>query len=41
LLKLDPAEINRYGQTFSEAGFVFNRAGYRAGGEAAWIVSKA
>jgi hypothetical protein len=41
LLKLDPAEINRYGQTFYEAGFVFNRAGYRAGGEAAWIVSKA
>ena len=32
LLDLDPAEINRYGQTFYEAGFVFNRAGYRSGG---------
>ena len=40
LLKLDPAEINRFDQTFYEAGFVFNRAGFRSGGEAAWIVSK-
>lgn len=40
LLKLDPAEINRFSQTFYEAGFVFNRAGYRSGGEAAWIVTK-
>ena len=40
LLKLDPAEINRFDQTFYEAGFTFNRAGYRSGGEAAWIVSK-
>ncbi len=40
LLDLDPEEINRYGQTFYEAGFVFNRAGYRAGGEVAWLVSK-
>jgi hypothetical protein len=40
LLKLDPSEINRYDQTFYEAGFVFNRAGFRSGGEVAWIVSK-
>jgi hypothetical protein len=40
LLKLDPNEINRYGQTFYEAGFVFNRAGFRSGGEVAWLVSK-
>jgi hypothetical protein len=41
LLKLEPSEINGYGQTFYEAGFVFNRAGYRSGREAAWVVSKA
>jgi hypothetical protein len=40
LLKLDPSEINRYDQTFYEAGFIFNRAGFRSGGEVAWIVSK-
>ncbi|MGB3299273.1 MAG: hypothetical protein WBA76_13465 [Phormidesmis sp.] len=40
LLKLDSNEINRYGQTFYEAGFVFNRAGFRSGGEVAWLVSK-
>ena len=40
LLKLTPKEINSYGQTFYEAGFVFNRAGYRSGGETAWLVSK-
>ena len=40
LLDLDPDDINRYGQTFYEAGFVFNRAGYRSGGEVAWLVSK-
>lgn len=40
LLKLDSSEINRYDQTFYEAGFVFNRAGFRSGGEVAWIVSK-
>ncbi|MEL6777510.1 MAG: hypothetical protein AAFO06_09660 [Cyanobacteria bacterium J06597_16] len=40
LLKLSPEEINQYGQTFYEAGFVFNRAGYRSGGEGAWTVSK-
>ena len=40
LLKLDPNEIDQFSHTFYEAGFVFNRAGYRSGGEAAWIVSK-
>lgn len=40
LLKLSPKEIDSYGQTFYEAGFVFNRAGYRSGGETAWLVSK-
>ncbi|NJM96958.1 MAG: hypothetical protein HC800_07040 [Phormidesmis sp. RL_2_1] len=40
LLKLDPGEIAQYGQTFYEAGFVFNRVGYRSGGEVAWLVSK-
>ena len=40
LLELDPAEINSYGQTFYEAGFVFSRSGYRSGGEVAWKVSK-
>ncbi len=40
LLKLTPKEIESYGQVFYEAGFVFNRAGYRSGGEGAWLVSK-
>lgn len=40
LLKLKSDEINGYGQTFFEAGFVFNRSGYRSGGEVAWRVSK-
>lgn len=40
LLKLSPREINSYGQTFYEAGFVFNRAGFRSGGETAWVISK-
>lgn len=40
LLKLDPKEIDGYGHTFYEAGFAFNRAGYRSGGEGAWLVSK-
>lgn len=40
LLKLSPAEIDRYNPSFKEAGFVFTRAGYRSGGETAWIVSK-
>ncbi len=40
LLGLPMAEIQLYGDRFSEAGFVFTRAGYRAGGEIAWRVSK-
>ena len=40
LLKLEPAEINSFSQTFYEAGFVFTRAGYRSGGEVAWLVTK-
>jgi hypothetical protein len=40
LLDLLPSDIRQYGDSFSEAGFVFTRAGYRAGGEVAWRVSK-
>ncbi|MCL6434703.1 MAG: hypothetical protein K6T90_10920 [Leptolyngbyaceae cyanobacterium HOT.MB2.61] len=40
LLDLLPSEIREYGDSFSEAGFVFTRAGYRVGGEVAWRVSK-
>lgn len=40
LLDMLPAEIQQYGDSFSEAGFTFTRAGYRAGGEVAWEVSK-
>jgi len=40
LLKLSPKEIDRYNPSFKEAGFIFTRAGYRSGGETAWIVSK-
>jgi hypothetical protein len=40
LLNLLPSEIRQYGDSFSEAGFIFTRAGYRAGGEVAWRVSK-
>ena len=40
LLKLTEKEIESYGQTFYEAGFTFNRVGFRSGGEAAWRVTK-
>ena len=40
LLKLSEKEIESYGQTFYEAGFTFNRVGFRSGGEAAWRVTK-
>lgn len=40
LLGMSATEIQRYGDRFCEAGFVFIRAGYRAGGELAWKVSK-
>ena len=39
LLQLSAKEIDSYGQTFYEAGFVFNRSGYRSGGETAWQVT--
>ncbi|MDX2098654.1 MAG: hypothetical protein SFW36_12835 [Leptolyngbyaceae cyanobacterium bins.59] len=41
LLNLLPSEIRQYGDRFSEAGFIFTKAGFRAGGEVAWKVSKA
>ena len=40
LLDLSPSEIGLYGDRFTEAGFVFTRAGYRTRGEVAWKVSK-
>lgn len=40
LLDLLPSEIASYGDSFSEAGFIFTQAGYRAGKEVAWKVSK-
>ena len=40
LLKLSPTEMQLYGDRFSEAGFVFTKAGYRSGGEIAWKVTK-
>jgi hypothetical protein len=39
LLDILPSELQHYGDTFSDAGFVFTRSGYRAG-EVAWRVSK-
>jgi hypothetical protein len=40
LLDLSPSEIRSYGDRFTEAGFVFTRAGFRSKGEVAWRVSK-
>ena len=40
LLGLSPRTIRKYGNTFNEAGFTFNRAGTRARQETAWRVSK-
>lgn len=40
LLDLPPSSIREYGDRFSEAGFVFTKAGYRTRGEVAWKVSK-
>ena len=39
LLNLPPSSIQRYGDRFSEAGYLFTRAGYLAQGEIAWQVS--
>ncbi len=41
LLRLSPKTIRGYGDSFSEAGFTFTRAGTRARQETAWKVSKA
>lgn len=40
LLDLLPSDIQMYGDSFSEAGFIFTKAGYRSRGEVAWRVSK-
>lgn len=40
LLELRMEDIQMYGDRFSEAGFIFTRAGYRSRGEVAWRVSK-
>ena len=40
LLDLPSSSIQKYGDRFSEAGFIFTRAGYRTQGEVAWRVSK-
>lgn len=40
LLKLPAADLQLYGDTFTEAGFIFTRSGYRSQGEVAWRVSK-
>ena len=40
LLGLSPKTIAGYGQEFSDAGFVFTRAGTRKGGEIAWAIKK-
>lgn len=40
LLDLPPSTIERFKDRFSDAGFIFTRAGYRTQGEAAWKVSK-
>ncbi len=40
LLGLSPKTIAGYGQEFSDAGFIFTRAGTRRGGEIAWAIEK-
>jgi len=40
LLKLSPKTVRSYGEQFSDAGFVFTRAGTRKRGEVAWGISK-
>ena len=40
LLGLNQKTITNYGQEFSDAGFVFERAGVRKGGEIAWSIDK-
>ncbi|MBE9141041.1 hypothetical protein IQ254_28230 [Nodosilinea sp. LEGE 07088] len=40
LVDLSPQEVEGYGDRFTEAGFVFSRAGYRKNREIAWKVTK-
>jgi len=40
LLKLSRATVRGYGEQFSDAGFVFTRAGTRKRGEVAWEIGK-
>jgi hypothetical protein len=40
LLKVSPRTVRGYGKQFSDAGFVFTRAGTRKRGEVAWEISK-
>ena len=40
LLKVSPRTVRGYGEQFSDAGFVFTRAGTRKRGEVAWEISK-
>lgn len=40
LLKLSPKTVRSYGDQFSDAGFVFTRAGSRKRGELAWEIGK-
>ena len=40
LLGLNQKTITNYGQEFSDAGFIFERAGIRKGGEIAWSIDK-
>ena len=40
LLGLTKKTVTNYGQEFSDAGFVFARAGVRKGGEIAWAIDK-
>ena len=40
LLGLNPKTITNYGQEFNDAGFIFERAGIRKGGEIAWSIDK-
>lgn len=40
LLDLTLDQVQRYGDRFQDAGFVFTKVGYRGRGEAAWRVTK-
>jgi hypothetical protein len=40
LLDLSPRELEQFGDSFFEAGFILSRSGYRKNGEIAWRVTK-